>query len=469
MVAAARLERDDQARRPLHARAHARAGRFQEALAERGADRAARAALPARARVRLGRAERRRGARVVGPALQPPGRQATAEGVGPGPAGMPDRTAPRGHRRPRDEREDRGRQDEQVARQLRGHRRIRERAVRQAHVGERRAHVAVLRIVEPPHDGRDCDVARRASQSCEDGAGARDRRALPRRGGRPRRRGAFRAGPRAPGASRRDRGAHRRARFRRRSGAARQDHGPARARDLGFRRAPPHRPGRRDHRRRARRRSQREARTGDLSVEGGQTEVRPPHRAVKRAVAVAAIAPFALYLVVALFFAVAQRSFVFPAPAGARTPVGRILEGPGFRGLWSPPRPGAPVVVHFHGNGEDLADLEAIVDLFGAAGAGVLAVEYPGYGLSRADGPAAEATLYTAGAAALVYLRNQGHRGLVLSGQSLGTGVATEMAARGFASRLVLISPYTSMAEVAGWHYPWLPVRLLLRDRFNTA
>ena len=190
---------------------------------------------------------------------------------------------------------------------------------------------------------------------------------------------------------------------------------------------------------------------------------------MKRAVAVAATAAFALYLVVVLFFAVAQRSLVFPAPAGARTPTGRILEGPGFRGLWSPPRPGSPVVVHFHGNGEDLADLEAILDLFGAAGAGVLAVEYPGYGLSRADGPAAEASLYAAGTAALAYLRNQGHRDLVLSGQSLGTGVATEMAARGSASRLVLISPYTSMAEVAGWHYPWVPVRLLLRDRFDTA
>ena len=182
-----------------------------------------------------------------------------------------------------------------------------------------------------------------------------------------------------------------------------------------------------------------------------------------------AIPAVALYMAVVVFFGLAQRSLVFPAPAGARSPPYPVIDGPGFRASWAPPRPGAPIVVHFHGNGEDLADLRAIVDLYVRAGAGVLAVEYPGYGVSRADGPPSESSIYAAGAAALAYLRNQGHRDLVLSGQSLGTGVATEMAARGFAARLVLISPYTSMAAVASWHYPWLPVRLLLRDRFDTA
>jgi fermentation-respiration switch protein FrsA (DUF1100 family) len=191
---------------------------------------------------------------------------------------------------------------------------------------------------------------------------------------------------------------------------------------------------------------------------------------VKRAVLIGGAVLAGLYLAVVGFFAVAQRSFIFPAPAGER-PRKHLLEGPGFRALWiPPPRAGAPVVVHFHGNGEDLAGLDPIVDLFRSIGAGVLAVEYPGYGVSRADGPPSEDRFYRTGAAAVAYAREQAPASaLILAGQSLGTGVASELAARRLGSRLILISPFTSMAEVAATHFPWLPVRLLLRDRFDTA
>jgi len=176
-----------------------------------------------------------------------------------------------------------------------------------------------------------------------------------------------------------------------------------------------------------------------------------------------------IYLCVALILFLLQRYLVFPAPRGSRPPAGSVVTGPGFRALWTPPPPGGPVVVHFHGNGEDLADLGAIVDLFVTAGAGALAVEYPGYGISRADGASTESSVYAAGAAALEYLRSQGYADVVLAGQSLGTGVAAELASRGLGSRLVLVSPFTSLVAVAGSHYPWLPVHLLLRDRFDTA
>ncbi|MFL5371317.1 MAG: alpha/beta hydrolase [Myxococcales bacterium] len=69
-----------------------------------------------------------------------------------------------------------------------------------------------------------------------------------------------------------------------------------------------------------------------------------------------------------------------------------------------------------------------------------------------------------------MHLRATLHRGpLILEGQSLGTGVAVEMASRGFGDRLILISPFTSMADVAAVHFPWLPARLLVRDRFDSA
>jgi len=189
---------------------------------------------------------------------------------------------------------------------------------------------------------------------------------------------------------------------------------------------------------------------------------------VKRALK-ALLAAAGIYLCVGVILFLLQRNLVFPAPSGARLPAGSVVTGPGFRALWTPPPMRGPVVVHFHGNGEDLADLGAVVDLFAGAGAGVLAVEYPGYGISRAAGAATESSIYAAGAAALEYMRNQGHDDLVLSGQSIGTGVAAELASRGLASRVVLISPFTSLVAVAASEYPWLPVRLLLRDRFDTA
>jgi len=58
---------------------------------------------------------------------------------------------------------------------------------------------------------------------------------------------------------------------------------------------------------------------------------------------------------------------------------------------------------------------------------------------------------------------------IVFFGQSLGTGVAVELAARRAPGRLILESAFDSLASVAGHHYFYLPVRLLLADRFDSA
>ena len=58
---------------------------------------------------------------------------------------------------------------------------------------------------------------------------------------------------------------------------------------------------------------------------------------------------------------------------------------------------------------------------------------------------------------------------LVLVGQSVGTGVAVTMASKGWGSRLVLVSPYTSLPAVAAKAFPFLPTSLLMRDRFDSA
>jgi len=57
---------------------------------------------------------------------------------------------------------------------------------------------------------------------------------------------------------------------------------------------------------------------------------------------------------------------------------------------------------------------------------------------------------------------------LVVVGESLGTGPAVQLAASHPVAALALEAPYTSMVDAASYHYGWLPVRLLLRDRFDS-
>jgi pimeloyl-ACP methyl ester carboxylesterase len=105
-------------------------------------------------------------------------------------------------------------------------------------------------------------------------------------------------------------------------------------------------------------------------------------------------------------------------------------------------------------------------------GLGVVLCEYRGYGLSSGPAPSEEG-LYRDAEAVLDHLatRGVGPDRVALFGESLGTGVAAEMAARGRGGRLVLVTPYTSMPDM-GEHLtarvPILPVRLLMRERLAT-
>lgn len=169
-----------------------------------------------------------------------------------------------------------------------------------------------------------------------------------------------------------------------------------------------------------------------------------------------------------------QRGILFPAPK--REP-GTLPAGLGFRRLERPGTPvvdvlhlpapeGAPTVVHFHGNGEEIGYLRGLGAELHARGLGFLAVEYPGYGAM--PGSPSEHGIYEAAEVALAELRvsGVGPESTVLSGRSIGTGVAVEMARRGHGARMVLLSPYTSIVELGQRAMPFLPVRLLMRDRF---
>lgn len=185
------------------------------------------------------------------------------------------------------------------------------------------------------------------------------------------------------------------------------------------------------------------------------------------------LAALAVYAVTGAAVALGYRRGLYPAPAVARAPAAdgaRVVRFEGGLALHAEAPPGAPTVVHFHGNGEQLADLDPLVAAYQTLGLGVYAVEYPGYGLLADEDPSEE-SLYAAAEAALLHLR--GALGVprertVLAGQSLGSGVAAEMALRGHGDRLVLLSPYTSIVEMVRRFAPLWPVGLLIADRFDT-
>lgn len=97
----------------------------------------------------------------------------------------------------------------------------------------------------------------------------------------------------------------------------------------------------------------------------------------------------------------------------------------------------------------------------------VLLFEYPGYG-SRPGEPSAQ-SLKDAAAAALASLAPADSRPLYLLGESLGSGVACHLArvAPQRLAGLLLVTPFTRLADVAAHHYPGLPVRQLLSERFD--
>jgi len=133
---------------------------------------------------------------------------------------------------------------------------------------------------------------------------------------------------------------------------------------------------------------------------------------------------------------------------------------------WIPPRAAIlPTLVFFHGNGSDRSDFMKQGEAFNRLGWGVLLASYPGY--SGNPGAPTEATLTEAARASVAAVDNRVGP-IIVWGHSLGSGVAARVASEGRAAGLVLEAPYTSIVDVAADAYPYVPVRWLIRDRFDT-
>ncbi len=135
--------------------------------------------------------------------------------------------------------------------------------------------------------------------------------------------------------------------------------------------------------------------------------------------------------------------------------------------------PDARRILVFHGNAGCAVDRAYYADAFGARPGGTdwhtAVLEYPGYG-ARPGSPS-ESSLLKAALAALDALWHEQPRPVWLLGESLGSGVAALVASErpGQVAGLLLVTPFTSFVDVARHHFPRLPVRWLMLDRYETA
>jgi fermentation-respiration switch protein FrsA (DUF1100 family) len=176
---------------------------------------------------------------------------------------------------------------------------------------------------------------------------------------------------------------------------------------------------------------------------------------------------------------VKQRTMLFPVPTAERTAPAAagfpqaeehvLTTSDGEKVIvWHvPAKPGRAVVLFFQGNGDFLAGLAGRFKAITADGTGLVALSYRGY--AGSSGAPSEDGLLRDGEAAYSFAtaRYDAQR-IVAWGFSLGTGVAVAVASGHPVGKLILEAPYTSIADVAAAHFPFVPVRLLMRDPFHS-
>ncbi len=183
--------------------------------------------------------------------------------------------------------------------------------------------------------------------------------------------------------------------------------------------------------------------------------------------------------VLALMFFLQSRLVYFPD--------GQIVATPGDRGLayeevsfdaadgvqlaaWNvPSEANRGVVLFSHGNGGNISYNLPFIENLHRVGLSTFIYDYRGYG--RSQGKPSEEGTYSDIAGAwrdLTESRNVPAGQILLCGQSLGGPIAAKLAAEKMPAALILDSTFTSFVDIAGYHYPFLPVRWLARFEYNT-
>lgn len=143
-------------------------------------------------------------------------------------------------------------------------------------------------------------------------------------------------------------------------------------------------------------------------------------------------------------------------------------DGLDLTAWYRPAYPQHPTIVYLHGNAGHIGHRAIIVRPFLSKGYGVLLVTYRGY--SGNPGKPHEEGFYQDGRAAFRFLQEKGvpDSCIVIYGESIGAAVAVQMATEFQAGALVLQSPFTSLGDIGQFHYPIFPVKLLIKEQYNS-
>ncbi len=162
---------------------------------------------------------------------------------------------------------------------------------------------------------------------------------------------------------------------------------------------------------------------------------------------------------------------VSPASLGLVNVEERILmtlDGESIIAWSTKARPGQPTILYFPGNGGNLALRAERLSYYQSQGLGMFIMSYRGY--SGSSGSPTEAANVADAALAYDTLVRDGlrPRDIVVYGESLGSGVAVQLAAQKPVGGVILDAPYTSTVDVGKRRYPFLPVDALMQDRYDT-
>ena len=125
-------------------------------------------------------------------------------------------------------------------------------------------------------------------------------------------------------------------------------------------------------------------------------------------------------------------------------------------------------IVFFHGNAGNLLNRVHKLNELNKLDLNILITSWRGF--SGNKGKPTEKNLYYDANKTIEWLKIQGikNKDIVLYGESLGTGVTTELASKNNFGGIILESPFTSIADAAKIYYPYLPVNLILQDRYDS-
>jgi pimeloyl-ACP methyl ester carboxylesterase len=189
---------------------------------------------------------------------------------------------------------------------------------------------------------------------------------------------------------------------------------------------------------------------------------------------------FLLSIIIVFMSQLLVRQFVYPSPpVGVQSPapvplreiVFQLSGGAkiiGWLDFWVVDK---PMVLFFHGNGENLQTVfdAGTFDQFRATGVNLLVIDYPGYG--RSSGKPSEALVLESGTSALKWIKKKyPDLPVIVCGWSLGAAVAVQTVSSHLSevNGLIILSAWTSLPDVARIHFPGWLVRPLLKENYNS-